>query len=170
MVHLKTWIAIVTGTMLVSASVQAQTRAVTEPSQQIQQYTGSTAAFKDYMLQCAGCHRFDGAGATHRGIPSFQDSIGLFTYLPAGRDYMIRVPGSSQSQLNNADLAQVLNWIVATFSPDQITSTYKPFTASEVGASRPYRFDDVVPVRKVLQQELEQQGHALAPYLYGHND
>ena len=77
-------------------------------------YLQSSQAFKDYMLQCAGCHRYDGQGLTHRGIPNFNQSIGLFTRLPAGRDYMIRVPGASQSQLDNADLARVLNWIVAT--------------------------------------------------------
>ncbi|EKU28539.1 cytochrome C [Alcaligenes sp. HPC1271] len=88
-------------------------------------YLQSSQAFKDYMLQCAGCHRYDGQGLTHRGIPNFNQSIGLFTRLPAGRDYMIRVPGASQSQLDNADLARVLNWIVAKFSPEEMTPDYR---------------------------------------------
>jgi hypothetical protein len=130
---------------------------------------GSTSAYKDYMLNCAGCHRFDGDGVAQNAIPSFRNSIGLFTRLPEGRQYMIRVPGSSQSQLNNAALAEVLNWIVANFSPGQLPEDFRPFTASEVGASRPYRYPDVTKVRHELQDKLSAQGYQPAPYLYGAN-
>lgn len=132
-------------------------------------YAQSTAAYKDYMLQCAGCHRFDGKGAPSRGVPSFRQSIGLLTRLPAGREYMIRVPGAAQSQLTNAELANVLNWVVATYSPGQLPRDFKAFTASEVGAVRPYRFNDVAPVRRRLTEELKAQGHELAPYTFGSN-
>lgn len=131
--------------------------------------TASLAAYKDYMLQCAGCHRYDGKGVTQQGVPSFRNSIGLLASLPAGRDYMIRVPGAAQSQLNNADLAKVLNWAVMTYSPDEAGPDFKPFTASEVGAARPYRFDDVARQRKALDAALKEKGHALAPYTYGTN-
>lgn len=130
-------------------------------------YLQSSQAFKDYMLQCAGCHRYDGQGLTHRGIPNFNQSIGLFTRLPAGRDYMIRVPGASQSQLDNADLARVLNWIVAKFSPEEITPDYRPFPSAEVGASRRHRFDDVLKARTELTAKMNSMGLEPAPYLYG---
>lgn len=132
-------------------------------------YAQSTAAYKDYMLQCAGCHRFDGKGAPTRGVPSFRESLGLLTRLPSGREYMIRVPGAAQSQLNNAELANVLNWAVASFSSRQVSSDFKPFTANEVGAVRPYRFDDVAPERRRLTTELEALGYQLAPYTFGQN-
>jgi|SRR5690606_15443678 len=132
-------------------------------------YAASTSAYKDYMLQCAGCHRYDGAGVSHRAVPSFRNSVGFLTALPAGRDYMIRVPGAAQSQLNNAELADVLNWIVATYSPDWPASDFRPFTSSEVGAARPYRFDDVAPVRLELERQLSNQGYELSPYSFGIN-
>lgn len=130
-------------------------------------YLLSSQAFKDYMLQCAGCHRFDGQGMPGRGVPDFRNSIGLFTRLGAGREYMIRVPGSSQSQLDNADLARVLNWIVAMYSPEDINQAYRPFTSAEVGASRGRPYDDVVQARKALTEELRKQGLEPAAYTFG---
>lgn len=149
----------------------AQAGAAGPASQQsmVESLRASTAAYKDYMLNCGGCHRFSGEGVSKNAIPSFVNSIGLFTHLPEGREYMIRVPGAAQSLLGNAELAEVLNWIVATYSPDQLPADFRPFTASEVGAVRRYRFDDVMVARHRLTAELESQGLKPAPYLYGAN-
>lgn len=137
-------------------------------AEQLSYFLGNEGAFKDYMLQCAGCHRFDGTGAEQKGIPSFVDSIGLFSRIPEGRAYMIRVPGASQSQINNDELAIVLNWIIAKYSPDEYhDGNFRPFTASEVGASRPYRFDDVAVERRRLETIFKEKGLTPANYLYG---
>ncbi|NYT37318.1 cytochrome C [Allopusillimonas soli] len=130
----------------------------------------STAAYKDYMLQCAGCHRYDGTGVARNGVPSFRNSIGLLAALPQGRDYMIRVPGAAQSQLSNAELANVLNWAVMQFSPGQAGLGFRLFTATEVGASRQQRFDDVARVRRALAARIAESGHHLAPYTFGKNE
>ncbi|CKH16337.1 c-type cytochrome [Achromobacter xylosoxidans] len=125
------------------------------------------AARADYILQCAGCHRVDGRGSTPHGIPDFRNSVGAFTHLPAGREYLIRVPGAAYSQLNNAELANVLNWLLHTFSPAQLPAGFRPYTESEVAAARPRRYDDVVPVRHGLARELGALGFALSDYSYG---
>ena len=91
---------------------------------------------RDYVLQCAGCHRVDGRGSTRHGIPDFRDSVGHFTRLPAGREYLIRVPGAAQSQLSDADLAAVLNWVLASFSAAQLPADFQPYTQAEVAAAR----------------------------------
>lgn len=135
----------------------------------LDQYAASTAAYKDYMLACGGCHRFDGEGIGRNAVPSFRNSVGMFTQLPEGRAYMIRVPGASQSPLGNAELAQVLNWMVANFSPEQVAADFRPFTANEVGAVRPYRFDDVASARRELEGQLAEKNLHPAPYLYGVN-
>jgi len=129
----------------------------------------SLSAYKDYMLNCGGCHRYDGEGVARNAVPSFRGSIGLFTRLPEGREYMIRVPGAAQSQLGNAELADVLNWMVANYSPDALASDFRPFTAGEVGSARPYRYDDVAAERRRLEARLRQLGLKPAPYLYGSN-
>lgn len=125
------------------------------------------AARADYILQCAGCHRVDGRGSTPHGIPDFRNSVGAFTRLPAGREYLIRVPGAAYSQLNDAELANVLNWLLHTFSPAQLPAGFRPYTESEVAAARSRRYDDVVPVRHGLARELGALGFALSDYSYG---
>lgn len=125
------------------------------------------AARADYVLQCAGCHRVDGRGSTPHGIPDFRNSVGAFTRLPAGREYLIRVPGAAYSQLSDAELANVLNWLLRTFSPAQLATSFQPYTEDEVASARPRRYDDVVPVRHGLARELAALGFALSDYSYG---
>jgi hypothetical protein len=64
----------------------------------------------------------------------------------------------------------VLNWIVAKFSPEEMTPDYRPFTSAEVGASRRHRFDDVLKARTELTVKMNSMGLEPAPYLYGSMD
>ena len=155
--------------LLLSTSVtQAKRPIPATNAEQLSYFLANEGAYKDYMLQCSGCHRFDGKGAENKGIPSFVNSIGLFTRVPEGRAYVVRVPGASQSQISNDELALVLNWIVAKYSPEEYhNGNYRPFTASEVGASRPHRFDDVVVERRKLDKILAEKGWQASSYLYG---
>ncbi|RSE93552.1 cytochrome C [Achromobacter aegrifaciens] len=121
----------------------------------------------DYVLQCAGCHRVDGRGSGRPGIPDFRNSVGAFVHLPQGREYLVRVPGAAQSQLSNAELAAVLNWVVREFSPAQLPADFRPYTEQEVAQVRPRRYEDVVPVRHGLAQALARLGFQLADYSYG---
>lgn len=125
------------------------------------------AARADYVLQCAGCHRVDGRGSNPHGIPDFRQSVGVFTQLPEGREYLIRVPGAAHSQLSNAELAAVLNWVLGEFSAAQLPAGFIPYTAEEVAAARPNRYDDVVPVRHALARKLTSMGFTLSDYSYG---
>ncbi|MNY11169.1 Cytochrome c-552 precursor [compost metagenome] len=125
------------------------------------------AARADYVLQCAGCHRVDGRGSSRHGIPDFRNSVGAFVHLPAGREYLVRVPGAAQSQLSDAELAAVLNWLLDAFSSAQLPADFAPFGEQEVAAARKRRYEDVVPVRHGLAQALSAQGFDLADYSYG---
>jgi len=125
------------------------------------------AARADYVLQCAGCHRVDGRGSTPHGIPDFRNSVGAFVHLPEGREYLVRVPGAAYSQLSNAELASVLNWVLHTFSAAQLPANFQPYTEAEVAMARPRRYPDVVPVRHGLALELSKKGFTLSDYSYG---
>lgn len=63
---------------------------------------------------------------------------------PAGRRYLIQVPGSAQSKLSDADLAAVLNWMVANLSAVPVPRSIAKFTAEEVAA---YRHEPLVAVK-----------------------
>jgi mono/diheme cytochrome c family protein len=104
----------------------------------------------DYMLQCQGCHGADGRGAPGT-VPSLE-GVGRFLAAPGGREYLVRVPGSSQSALDDAALAAVLNWMIREFDPRD----FVPYTAEEVSRVRRPPLDDVDAVRRELLQKLEE--------------
>ena len=102
----------------------------------------------DYMLQCQGCHGAEGRGAPGT-VPSFA-GVGRFLAVPGGREYLVRVPGSSQSALDDAGLAEVLNWLIRRFDPRD----FAPYTAEEVARVRRPPLDDVEAVRRELERRL----------------
>ena len=84
------------------------------------------------MLECRGCHLPDGSGAT--GVPDLRDGIGRFVSVDGGRAYLVQVPGSSQSALDDAALAAVLNWMIRAFGPAEVAASW---SASTVQRFRP---------------------------------
>ncbi len=127
----------------------------------------NTSTHKDYLLNCAGCHGLDGAGASEQGVPDFRHSAGVFTRTERGREYLIRVPGSSGSMLTDEELAGVLSWIVAEFGADAVGSDFRAFTTSEVASARPHFYADPVTAREQVTRELLERGLTVAPYHYG---
>ena len=110
-----------------------------------------------YMLQCRGCHLPDGAG-TPGVVPPLAGQVGRFLTVPGGREFLVRVPGSAQSPLSDAELAEVLNWIVRRFGPDEVARSFAPYTAEEVAHVRRPPLTDVDSVRRALLAEIERAG------------
>ena len=107
-----------------------------------------------YMLQCQGCHRADGSGSPG-AVPSLTGFMGKFLTVPGGREYLVRVPGSAQSPLSDAELAGVLNWMIRAFGPPAIAADFEPFRADEVARFRAPPLTDVDSVRRVLIQAID---------------
>ncbi len=107
----------------------------------------------DYMLQCRSCHLADGAGAPGR-VPDLRDQIGLFLTVQGGREFLIRVPGSSQSPLDDARLAAVLNWMVREFGPASVAASFEPFDSEEVARHRSEPLIDVEGKRAGLLRQI----------------
>lgn len=93
-------------------------------------------AHSQYMLHCQGCHLPDGAGFPERSIPRLTDFFGNFLAVEGGREFLVQVPGSSGAPVDDETLAQVLNWMLVTFSKEQLPKTYQPYTAEEVAELR----------------------------------
>ena len=96
----------------------------------------------DYMLNCQGCHLPDGSGAAGK-VPSLRTSLAPLMRSEAGRRYLVQVPGAAQSALSDAELAQVLNWMVRTLSAPPLPQ-FRDFTPQEVAR---YRATPLVAVR-----------------------
>ena len=116
---------------------------------------------QDYMLHCMGCH-----GATAQGVPGKVPALALtlaqFMRTAAGRNYVLRVPGASNSMLTDVQLAEVLNWIAGHFSGDQMPVSAVAFTAQEVAAHRRTPLASVQATRREVVKELAASGPAPA--------
>jgi mono/diheme cytochrome c family protein len=102
----------------------------------------------DYQMHCQGCHTPDGRGADT--VPRLKDHVGVFLDSPAGREYLVRVPGSATSALSDERLAQVLNWILLEFAGSSLARDYQPYTAEEVGRLRQRPLNEVDRYRAEL--------------------
>jgi cytochrome c2 len=89
----------------------------------------------NYLMHCQGCHKDDGSGQPGY-VPALRDSVSRFLAIPEGRAYLGRVPGTSQSLLDDHDRAEVLNWIVKKFDPQDLPATFIPYTEQELARYR----------------------------------
>jgi len=117
----------------------------------------ASLAQQHWVLNCMGCHTATGSGIPGK-VPPLAGSLGYFEHLPAGRDYVMRVPGASNSALSDAELADVLNWLLTTKNRDSLPRDFKPYTADEVATHRRPAFADVATVRAGLIKALKNQG------------
>lgn len=104
-----------------------------------------------YLIHCQGCHLADGSGRPG-AVPSLH-GVARFATLPAGRAYLIGVPGSAQAPLTDAELADVLNWMLAEFGPAEVAAELAPFAAAEVARHR-RPLADVEAVRSALLEAI----------------
>jgi cytochrome c553 len=104
---------------------------------------------QDYMLFCQGCHGAQAEGVPGK-VPPLAHSLGNYMRLPAGRDYVLRVPGASKSALTDAQLAGVMNWLAREYSAEEIKNGVEFFTAEEVTAHRHQPLPAVLAARAEL--------------------
>ncbi len=128
-------------------------------------FLGTAAAAEDmnrqrahfnYQMFCQGCHTPDGSGA--QTVPRMKDHVGYFLESPRGREYLVRVPGSATSALDDEELAEVLNWILLEFAGDSLDKNYLPYTTAEVGRVRQHPLNEVDAYRAELLVELARTG------------
>lgn len=111
---------------------------------------------RDYMLNCQGCHLDDGTGFPERGVPRLTGYMGHFLKVPGGREFLVQVPGSAQSSLDDERLADLLNWMLARFSARERPANYSPYSASEVHRLRSSPLVAVTEKRSALVRQIEQ--------------
>jgi len=110
-------------------------------------------AWQNWTLNCQGCHLADGTGSVGAS-PRLAGTAAKFLWVPGGREYLGRVPGVAASPLSNADLAEVLNWMVWRFDREHLPATFQPFTAAEIGQLRaqPLRLEASQLRRELLKK------------------
>ena len=110
-------------------------------------------AWQHWTLNCQGCHRADGMD-TDETAPSLAGTVAKFLHAPGGREYLSEVPGVATSALGDADLAEVMNWMLYRFDRPHVPANFQPYTAEEVGRLRqtPLHIEASKVRNKLLQQ------------------
>ena len=121
----------------------------------------AAAPAQDYMLYCMGCHGAQAQGVPGK-VPPLAHALGRYMRSPAGRDYVLRVPGAASSVLSDAQLAAVLNWLAANFDAAELASGVSWFTPPEVARSRHRPLPAVLQTRRDVIRTLAATGDAPA--------
>lgn len=100
----------------------------------------------NYQLHCQGCHLADGR-ATPGLVPALDPTLGRMMRAREGREYLVRLPNVAAAQLDPADTAALLNWLLAHFAASELPQGFAPITADEVIAGRSTPLVDVAGAR-----------------------
>lgn len=103
----------------------------------------------NYRLGCMGCHLADGSGAPGK-VPSMRDSLVTLAAMAEGRRYLVQVPGMAQSPFTDAEVAQLLNWMIRNLSDQSVPAHFVEFTEAEVAEHRDGWIENVASRRAML--------------------
>ena len=115
------------------------------------------AAFEpaiNYQLHCQGCHLADGR-ATPGLVPALDPTLGRMMRVPEGRAYVVRLPNVAAAQIDAADTAALLNWLLAHFAASELPQGFQPITADEVLAGRSSPLVDVEGARSDVLRRVD---------------
>jgi mono/diheme cytochrome c family protein len=115
---------------------------------------------QDYVLYCMGCHGPQAEGVPGK-VPPLAHALGRYMRSPAGRNYVLRVPGAANSVLSDTQLAAVLNWVAQTFDAEELSGNVPLFTTEEVTGLRHSPLPSVLATRREVVTALATTG--LAP-------
>jgi mono/diheme cytochrome c family protein len=116
--------------------------------------TAVADARADYLLHCGGCHLPDGRGIPPE-VPTLNNDLGIIAAQPKGREYLVRVPGAAQSQIDDEGLARIINWVLREFNADTLPKDFKPLTKREVSRYRPNILADPLKYRAEIWPEYD---------------
>lgn len=118
-------------------------------------------AQSNYLLGCGGCHGTEGR-SNSKLVPDLKNQVGYFLTIPAGRQYLVRLPNVAFYTASNAELAAMLNYMVFELGGEGVPAGAKPYTAAEVAGLRKSPLTEVslVAFRASLVEELIAQHHA----------
>lgn len=115
----------------------------------------------NYQLHCSGCHQIDGAGSAAHNIPRMKGVVGHFLRTPEGRAFLVQVPGTANSGLNDAQVAELLNWMLPAISAAEMPADFQPYTPDEVTRLRTHKLADVAAHRQRVVLRLRELGYAV---------
>jgi mono/diheme cytochrome c family protein len=101
-----------------------------------------------YAENCEGCHGWAGISVTE--IPTLKGRVGYFARIPEGRRYLVQVPNVALNPSSDEDIAAMMNWLLVTYSRDELPADFVPYSAFEVAQLRKARIDVAADRRRVI--------------------
>jgi hypothetical protein len=95
-----------------------------------------------YLLGCGGCHGEQGV-SNSKLVPDLRDQVGYFLAAADGRGYLARLPNVAFYAGSDADVAEILNYMLFTLAGASTPKNTKPYTAAEVGELRKHPLTEV---------------------------
>jgi cytochrome c553 len=111
-----------------------------------------------YIHHCTGCHLMDGRGVPTKGVPSMRNTLDRFLQVRGGREYIVQVPGVMNSPLGDADIANLMNWLLPYVTPAGLPQGTRPYSAEEIASLRKTRPIDFDGTRRQLVSGLRAAG------------
>ena len=127
-------------------------------------WAGDKRANVNYMIHCQGCHLPDASGVLD-AVPAMNGFMGYFLHSQEGRDFLVRVPGVSTASLPDDEIAELLNWLLKTYSLEQAPAEFEPYTEAEVARLRTNPETDPETTRKIILDKIATELPALAEEL-----
>ncbi|WP_353219420.1 cytochrome C [Salinisphaera sp. S4-8] len=128
------------------------------PGNEVPALTPREAGYRpqvNYQLECSGCHHVDGEGSRANDVPRMKDFVGHFLDVEGGRAFLVQVPGVSLSSFTDAQLADLLNWMLTSdIAGDSTPVDFVPYTASEVATLRAEPLERIDVRRNVLLERM----------------
>jgi mono/diheme cytochrome c family protein len=89
----------------------------------------------NWVMHCQGCHGADAQG-TPGGAPRMAGNVARFLQIKAGRAYLGRVPGVAFVELSDAEVAELLSWVVRRFDGEHLPKRFTRYSEDEIRALR----------------------------------
>ena len=141
-----------------ASGTQAQNSPATNVPDAITRKTGlhlepMSHASRLYAENCQGCHGATGVSVTE--IPTLAGRIGYFARTPDGRRYLVQVPNVALNPSSDHDIAELMNWLLNTYSRAELPQDFQPYSAEEVALLRRARIDVAAVRRRIVEQLLQ---------------
>ena len=126
-------------------------------------------ATSDYLLHCQGCHLPQAVGVPGH-VPRMNSFLGYYLHSEAGRQFVVQVPGAATANLTDARLANLMNWLLLTYSAAQLPDNFKPYSVDEIARLRPNLEPDPVATRVRILQSIAADLPKLASEMESNSD
>jgi hypothetical protein len=79
-------------------------------------------------------------------VPDMRRQLALMLSVPEGREYVVQVPGTASSPLDDGQTAKLLNWLIAQMGPSGVD--FAPYDEAEIRRLRHSRTGSVIDMRR----------------------